>query len=57
MRFLKCVAGYKRLNKFKIKEFNIYNLNDKITNHRKNWKYYILRMEEARLPKKNLILS
>jgi hypothetical protein len=56
MNFLRSVAGYKRIDQMrnsKIREeLKIFNLNDKILNFRSQWKNYVLRMEDGKIPKK-----
>jgi hypothetical protein len=35
----------------------IFNMNDKLTEYKINWKEHIQRMDDNRLPKKNLITN
>jgi hypothetical protein len=58
MKFLRSVAGYKRIEQIRNskiwEELNIFNLNYKILNFRSQWKNHVLRMEDGRIPKKIL---
>lgn len=58
MRFLRSVAGYTLLDQKRSTdirtELEIFNLNDRLTSQKKNWKEHILRMNEDRFPKKIL---
>ena len=55
MRFLRPTAGYTLLDK-KIssdirEQLGIFNINDKLTQYKINWREHIKRMDDNRLPK------
>ena len=56
MRFLRPMAGYTLLDQkisSKIREqLGIFNINDKLTQYKINWREDIQRMDDNRLPKK-----
>ena len=57
MRFLRSIAGYTLLDKKKSsdirEQLGIFNINDKLTQHKINWREHIQRMDDNRLLKKN----
>ena len=56
MRFLRPMAGYtlwcKKRNSDIREQLGIFNINDKITQYKINWREHIQRMDDNRLPKK-----
>jgi hypothetical protein len=56
MRFLRPMAGYTLRDKKKStdirEQLDIYNINDKLTQYKINWREHIQRMYDNRLPKK-----
>jgi hypothetical protein len=56
MRFLRPIAGYtldkKRSSDIR-EQLGIYNINDKLTQYKINWREHIQRMDDNRLPNKN----
>ena len=61
MRFLKPMAGYtlwgKRRSADIREQFGIFNINDKLTQYKINWREHIQRIDDNRLPKKFQITS
>ena len=53
MRFLRSIAGYtlwdKRRNSDIREQLDIFNINDKLTHYKINWREYIQRMDDNRL--------
>ena len=58
MRFLKQMAGYILLDKKRSSDtrgqLGIFNINDKLTQYKINWRELIQRMDDNRLPPKKL---
>ena len=58
MRFLRPMAGYTLLDKKrsgdKREQLGIFNINEKLTQYKINWREHIQRMDDNRLPRKNL---
>ena len=58
MIFLRPMAGYTILDKKRSsdirEQLGIFNINDKLTQYKINWREHIQRMDDNRLPKKNL---
>ena len=58
MRFLRPMAGYTLLDKKRSSDIRetlgIFNINDKLTQYKINWREHIQRMDDNRLPKKTL---
>ena len=56
MRFLRSMAGYTLLDKKRSsdirEQLDIFNINDKLTQYKINWREHIQRMDDNRLPKK-----
>jgi hypothetical protein len=53
MRFLRTMAGYTLWTKYKVAtKLGIFNINDKLTQYKINWREHIRRMDDNRLPKK-----
>ena len=51
MRFLRPTAGYKKWSSNIREQLGIFNINDKLTQYKINWREYTQRMDENRLPK------
>ena len=57
-KFLRPTAGYTLLDKKSIdirEHLGIFNINDKLTQYKINWREHIQRMDDNRLPKKKKI--
>ena len=58
MKCLRPVAGYTLLDKKRSsdirEQLGIFNINDKLTQYKTNWREHIQRMDDNRLPKKLL---
>jgi hypothetical protein len=58
MRFLRPMAGYtpwdKKRNGNIREQLGNFNINDKLTQYKINWREHIRRMDDNRLPKRNL---
>ena len=56
MRFLRPTVGYTLLDKKRSSDIRgqlgIFNINDKLTQYKINWRKHIQRMDDNRLPKK-----
>ena len=56
MRFLRPMAGYTLLDKERSsdirEQLRIFNINDKLTKYKINWREHIQRMDDNRLPRK-----
>ena len=61
MRFLRPTAGYTLLDKKRSsdirEQLGIFNINDKLTQYKINWREHIQRIDDNRLPKKNFKLQ
>ena len=61
MRFLRPKAGYTLWDKNRSsdirKQLGIFNINEKFTQHKINWREYIQIMDDIRLPKTNFKLQ
>ena len=57
MRFLRPMAGYILLDKKRSsdirEQLGIFNINEKLTQYKINWREKLQRMDDNRLPKKN----
>ena len=56
LRFLRSIAGYTLWDKKRSsdirEQLGIFNINDKLTQYKINWREHIQRMNDNRLPKK-----